>query len=764
MQLERARLSSVTGEAGFSSKTAFRGPLEAAITRWVPSADDPDASREIVAAREFTKIALRHGLSVPEIFRVELAGSAAVFLTFSVAVLPQGYELVGVIAVHDLVEPRFIPRTGARDHDAVVEFTIEASRATSGAQGGWIGLLAMPAGTTETALGERVEQDLVRTAAATLGEVVAPGSESREAARPTRGRPQMEERTGEYAAPPPPPPQYVPKASPPPYASRPIPAEPPSPMATPRRSRSRGRAPSEASAGRPKEPAELRVSRRPEIAFKASVVAGETHPLVLQLHEESILESITNAFAVVIGKGKESVQLLVSLSAPGFLVEPREQPITIGRKYNAARERVTFKLTAQEPADGKPVKRDIRVDIWSGNASIGGVTYLTTVKPAAWTGAVERAGQSRAVSFQTAQSSRDCELVIRVEGKDDHGSPPFQVSLRSRIPGEPEVESMRVGTISFTRTELASYLNDQFASFAERFPADGDAAALTQWRADLLDEVDTLGKWLWTQLPDEFRAEYFRLHDAKHLPASILVHSDEMLIPWELIVPHRGGKVLPRLGVAHVMGRWRPALGMRPRPQSFTVKAATIANPRYQDAGFLVWSLLEAADLRQAVPAFSSMPSVDRAAMKKLLDRTDIQLLHFTGHGKYAKHADLSTLILENGDTITAMHFVGSKLLEQGHPIVYLNACEVGTSGVTMGQMGGFAAQCVEGGCSGIVAPYWAVADDSAREFAVAFYGQLKAGKAIGEALQALRKSRPKDPTYQAFAYLGDPWTQARFA
>ena len=78
--------------------------------------------------------------------------------------------------------------------------------------------------------------------------------------------------------------------------------------------------------------------------------------------------------------------------------------------------------------------------------------------------------------------------------------------------------------------------------------------------------------------------------------------------------------------------------------------------------------------------------------------------------------------------------------------------------------VGGFAAQCVEGGCSGIVAPYWAVADDSAREFAVDFYGQLKAGKAIGEALQDLRKSRPKDPTYQAFAYLGDPWTRAQFA
>lgn len=744
MHVEHAQLTVALPEVGFSSKTAFSGLFDAAITRWSPSADDPDASREVAAARDFAKAVEQRGLTVPEVHRVALADSAASFLTFTVTVLPQAYDVVGAMAVYDGVPPRFISIANAMVTGTVVGFTFEADRSTSRARAAWVAILGAPKGSATPQLTDAKAVELVDVAATTLGRVQAAGSAPREAAPPTRAKP----------------PNGGGAAVHPVLASTAI-LEPKAPT---RRSRSRGRGPRTGGEGGG-ELAELNVTRRPEIAFHEVVIAGETHPLVLKLSSAVTREQLDQAFTVAIAEGKDSITLSVSLSAPGFVVAPsRELPITIGRTFDAKKEQVTFTLTAQEPASGEPVRRDIRADIWLGNASIGGVTHWTTVRPKAWKGAVKAAGESRVVPFDTSSRGRECELVIRVEGKDDHGSPPFQVSLRSRIPGEPEVESMRVGTISFTRTELASFLNDQFESFAGRFPADGNAAALKQWRTDLLEEVDTLGKWLWTQLPDELRDEYFRLHDAKHAPKSILVHSDEMLIPWELIVPHRQGKVLPRLGVAHVMGRWRPALGMRPRPQVFAVKDAAIVNPQYQDQGFLLWSFLEAADIAKALPAFKKMPTADKAAMKKMLDRTDVQLLHFTGHGKYAKHADLSTLLLENGDTITAMHFIGSKLLEVGHPIVYLNACEVGTSGVTMGQMGGFAAQCVEGGCSGIVAPYWAVADDSARAFAVDFYGQLKAGKAIGEALQELRKSKPKDPTYQAFAYLGDPWTRAEFA
>ncbi|MBC7895286.1 MAG: CHAT domain-containing protein [Cytophagaceae bacterium] len=771
MHVEHAQLTSALREVGFSSKTAVSGQFDAALTRWEPRASDPDASREVVVARECAHAVGVLGLRVTEVHRIQLADSAASFLTFTVIVLPQSYEVVGLIAVYDAMEPRLIPRATATDAGPAVVFTVEADRSTSRARGAWVAILGAPKGSPRPEITDAMSRELVMIASSTLGRVQSPGSIPREESRPTRSKPPM--RGIEAPPAPSPPPMQAPAAPlpPPPPPASSAPLSPPGagkrlglePKGPTRRARSRGAPTRSGSAGH--DLAELNVTRRPEIAFHELVIAGETHPLVLKLSDAITREQVDQAFSIAIAAGKESITLSVSLSAPGFAVAPsREQPITIGRTFDGKKEQVTFMLTAQEPASGEPVRRDIRADIWSGNASIGGVTHWTTVRPKAWKGPVKPAGESRIVPFDTSAPGRECELVIRVEGKDDHGSPPFQVSLRSRIPGEPEVESLRVGTITFTRTELASFLTDQFESFAERFPADGNAASLKAWRADLLEEVDTLGKWLWTQLPDAFRDEYFRLYDAKHLPGSILVHSDEMLIPWELIVPHGRGKVLPRLGVAHVMGRWRPALGMRPRPQALTVTSATIANPQYQDAGFLIWSLLEAADLTQALPVFTKMPTVDKASMKKLLDRTDIQLLHFTGHGKYAKHADLSTLILENGDTITAMHFIGSKLLEVGHPIVYLNACEVGTSGVTMGQMGGFAAQCVEGGCSGIVAPYWAVADDSAREFAVAFYGQLKAGKAIGEALQALRKAKPKDPTYQAFAYLGDPWAQARFA
>lgn len=506
------------------------------------------------------------------------------------------------------------------------------------------------------------------------------------------------------------------------------------------------------------------VTRLPHIDFHELVRAGESHPLTVRLSDAISPADRERAIAVAIEAGMKSVTLQVSLSAPGFVVTPkRELPLVVGRDFDAAREQVTFHLTAQEPAGGEPVKREISADIWLGNASIGGVKHWTEVVPAKFRGSHAGDGRSRATPFALDAAGHECDWVIRVEGKDESGAPPYQVSVRSQIPGGPEYESRRMGRIAISRTQFAATMRRQFERFAEGPPPDASAKEVRAWREGLLQELDTLGRWLWTRLPQKLRDEYFRLHDARQAPESILVHSDEMLIPWELLVPVRDGKALPRLGVAHVMGRWRPSLGMRPRPQRMAVDSPTIVNPKYGGDQALLWSLLEANDLRTSLPAFQALHPVDRKSMGKLLRRTDVRLLHFTGHGKYAPNADLSTLLLEGGDTLTAMALIGAPLLAKGHPIIYLNACEVGNTGVVMGRMGGFAAQCVENGCSGVIAPYWAVADQSARDFAVAFYDELRAGRSVGEALRLLRKRNPRNPTFQAFAYLGDPWTQPQF-
>ena len=54
--------------------------------------------------------------------------------------------------------------------------------------------------------------------------------------------------------------------------------------------------------------------------------------------------------------------------------------------------------------------------------------------------------------------------------------------------------------------------------------------------------------------------------------------------------------------------------------------------------------------------------------------------------------------------------------------------------------------------------------DERAADFALGLYEKLRRERSIGEALQELRDEYPQDPTFRAFAYLGDPWTRLDFS
>jgi len=277
-----------------------------------------------------------------------------------------------------------------------------------------------------------------------------------------------------------------------------------------------------------------------------------------------------------------------------------------------------------------------------------------------------------------------------------------------------------------------------------------------------------LGKQLWTFLPQGFRDEYFRLYELDAPPRSIGIYSDEMLYPWELVVPNekRNGRFveLPCLGIAHVLGRWKTALPIKPTPQRLRVESFVVINPTYLPPDDLPWSASETAALKKLFPKIEVFtPPTEKGVRAGLLERKNVRMLHFSGHGAYDPlNADLSELLLEQG-SLTAMAIANTTLGAESSPIVYLNACSVGAMGVTVGRAGGFAASCLEGGFTGVVAPYWPVNDAQAAQFSIELYRRLLEGRAIGEALRDLRDEHSDDPTYLAFAFFGDPWTRVSF-
>jgi CHAT domain-containing protein len=159
----------------------------------------------------------------------------------------------------------------------------------------------------------------------------------------------------------------------------------------------------------------------------------------------------------------------------------------------------------------------------------------------------------------------------------------------------------------------------------------------------------------------------------------------------------------------------------------------------------------------------TQLAAVDRKAFEDLLNSTGVQLVHFNGHGVWDSMGDLSALRLENNESIPAMAFSSRKLGMESHPILYLNACSVGRGAANVGRPGGFAASCLDGGWSGVIAPYWRVYDPYAMQFCLELYGKLILGYSVGEALQQIRRDRPNDYTAQSYSYFGDPGARMLF-
>jgi pimeloyl-ACP methyl ester carboxylesterase len=510
---------------------------------------------------------------------------------------------------------------------------------------------------------------------------------------------------------------------------------------------------------------EVEIRRSPEITFHERVTEGQTSDLIVRLAD---LVAAGDAVMVYLPTGKDAVEITVELSAPGFTVEgPRAAPMTVKRKRDSQTEQVIFRVTAKSPGT-EPVVRELIATFWQDNNCIGAVTHATTVVPSGYGRPVASSGYSKADTLQLRAGAReDADLVIYVRSLQPGV---FDVALRSRVPGE-EYDMKQMGELKLVGTDFEDFfkqvVDPQFSIFP-RDPNLDDAefeAQLNSWNGNFMSCLANLGRTLWTLLPEKLRDEYLRLVSLPTPPRALFVQSDEMTLPWEIIRPV--GMINGRfeeqpLGVRHVLGRWRPGLGARPQPQGMPIKSFIVLNPRYHTDA-LPWADRESERLKALLGNFQKPSPVDRKAIDALLNRADVQMVHFNGHGTLGANAELNGLELENKDSLSAMALHGRPLGLQGHPVLYLNACSVGQTGQVLGRPAGFAAVCIENGWSGVIAPYWPVYDPWAADCSLALYTKLRLGRSVGEALQEIRREQPDNFTAQAYSYFGDPWARLLF-
>jgi hypothetical protein len=305
----------------------------------------------------------------------------------------------------------------------------------------------------------------------------------------------------------------------------------------------------------------------------------------------------------------------------------------------------------------------------------------------------------------------------------------------------------------------------------------GDAKAfLTSLVADVsaaegqaapYEELLGVGHRIANLIPDEFWSALHAVHEHLKETPTLLFLSEEPYIPWELAFLDEpldaDPAVPPFLGAQANVARW--ILGdktpVQPPPRERLVSAMAVVAGDYSNSG---WDELpEATKEAKVLAGEYEAKSVDadlRTVLELLKGNPKVDLVHFAVHGQYDGEVGRDGLIMVDGQVLN-----GNKVLARplDGPFVFLNACQVGAGNKILAGAAGLAADFVNAGASGVVAPLWSVKDTIAREIAQEFYSRVFGDPRVSPAV-ALRECRAKfrddpaaSPTYLAYQFFGGP-------
>ena len=242
---------------------------------------------------------------------------------------------------------------------------------------------------------------------------------------------------------------------------------------------------------------------------------------------------------------------------------------------------------------------------------------------------------------------------------------------------------------------------------------------------------------------------------------SVIIQSDEPWIPWEIfkLCGAENGRIVEGsfLCEAYEVTRWVPGLNFQ-KPLTMKNVAVVVPDdtklPKAADERDYMLSLQGDGCKVTRVPATS-------AAVTEALASGEYDCWHFTGHGLARdQNPDRSPMALQGGDSLLPEEISGTvSNLGLARPLVFLNACQIGRSGMSLTGVGGWARRFLDAGAGAFVGSYWSVYDQPAIDFAKAVYGRLLGGTPIARAVKEARgeiKSNG-DATWLAYTVFADP-------
>jgi hypothetical protein len=495
--------------------------------------------------------------------------------------------------------------------------------------------------------------------------------------------------------------------------------------------------------------------------------AGPTAPLVTRYTDIQLPArvQVNRRFAVIVG-------LTVAASPDSATVQPVTAPVgqavrvvlapSPGLELLSARAR---ELRVEAERDSDPAvfflratakgRHDLGIEFWiqgqlvaSSRHSVEGVDEAVVEIPGRPAGQAIQPGLA-------AAAYPDLVLRVTTTGNRLHYDLHFGDVRFVSAPGE----ALRADPETY-RYELIRRIE---ALVKEAQRRSGDSGAIER---ALAREGQNLYKELFSA---DLRREYRRFWRQVR---TVQIISDEPWIPWELIKPYddEEAELLDHdfLGVQFELARWfTPAPAPSPAIAVTSLAAIVPTDSKLAAAQEERSDMAGLARMHGVLDRSLAQPT-RQAVLGDLLEGGDaIHLWHFACHGNFdgAAPAD-SPLVLENKERLVPRDIVGraQTRLKRDRPLVVMNACRVGQSGLALTGLGGWAKVLVQDcGVGAYLAPMWEVTDSLARVFAATFYqATLDApgatlAQAVRAARLAVRQQAPHDPTWLAYALYAHP-------
>jgi hypothetical protein len=261
-------------------------------------------------------------------------------------------------------------------------------------------------------------------------------------------------------------------------------------------------------------------------------------------------------------------------------------------------------------------------------------------------------------------------------------------------------------------------------------------------------------------------------------PMTILLLSAEGSIPWELAWMPRplDSKIPQYLGAQVSIGRWilgEAAPPLPPKSELGITRIAAVSAYYSKESRItqLQGALDEAKDMEinwAATPINASPQAiVDLLTGNYAVNGgapLDFQAIHFACHGQAFPADPVRTaVLLADGQELKAFDFRRAAIGKTCSPLLFLNACQVGTGSMMMGENVGFAGCSLYAGFSAFIGPLWSVNDVQARSISHEFYTRAFKEETVGEILRDIRSRfdprGPAGPTTTPLAYVlyGNP-------